>query len=336
MRLGGSAVVGERAETGVGAADVTRSCQCAAPVAVQVVAERGWKNAEGAIPAGVLPDDRVLQGKLTAADNPAAEGLCPIAGDGRVRDGRHGVEAVLDAGAGEGRVAADRAVCDGQRAEVPDAASCRAGRVAADRAPVEDRRPAEEVADPAARDGLAARAVLVDGALVERQRAEVCNAAAEDVESRACVVADGAVVERERAAVQDAPAERGEAVLGKAVLDRDAGDPCRDGCNDLEDSIEAGAVDDRGGLSGSADGQIGGDVEVTGRIGILARAGEAEEIRPRRHHDRVGSASGCAAVHGHVGVGGANRLAQGAVAIDRHLVGRCGHSDCGCRFGCLR
>ena len=71
---------------------------------------------------------------------------------------------------------------------------------------------------------------------------------------------------------------------------------------------------------------------VAGRSDLISRGANAQRIASDCQRDRVRAAARRASIDGRVGVGGANRLAQGAVAVNGVVVVERAGGD-GCRMG---
>src|SRR5262245_28566287 len=86
-------------------------------------------------------------------------------------------------------------------------------------------------------------------------------------------------------ALAHAPAERHP----RPAVDRDAREGERDAGHDLEHPIGEVTVDDGGGSARPGQGQIVGHVEIARGGGILAGAGQGEDVAPGWKVDRIGA-----------------------------------------------
>ena len=113
----------------------------------------------------------------------------------------------------------------------------------------------------------------------------------------------------------------GIAGSAQALLDRERLQAKGCAPDRVEGAIEAIGIDDRRRGACADDRERVRDIEVAGRICVLARARNREGVRPRCKDDRVGPAAGRARVHRAVGVRRLNRLAQRAIPVDGQLIG---------------
>ena len=102
-----------------------------------------------------------------------------------------------------------------------------------------------------------------------------------------------------------------------AVLQRQAADRHRRRLDDVDDAIDAAAVDDREAGAGAADRDRLAEVEIAARRQILA-AGAGEDVGAGRYHDRVRAGGGVGRDHG---------LAERAVGVASAVVAVGGGRD---------
>ena len=127
-----------------------------------------------------------------------------------------------------------------------------------------------------------------------------------------------------------------DATSRSAVCPTGDGQPVEGGgrrANHLENAVNAGAVH-RAAIRIPGDRQPGsiGDVKVAARSDLIARGADAQRIASNCQRNRVRAAARRAGIDGRVGVGGANCLAQGAVAVAGVVVVERAGGD-GCRMG---
>ena len=148
--------------------------------------------------------------------------------------------------------------------EVRDTTTTVAGRVATDGA-IAQRQDAISVEDTATTAAASARRVPADRTVDQSQRAIIEDTTAAYL---CCAAADGAAGQRERSLLVLVVDAAAAADADPAVLNRHAGDfgaPCEN----VKHTVERARVDDGRGLASAGDGEVIGDVQVTGSRSVL-------------------------------------------------------------------